>query len=261
MIVDSELTDSDTLVIAFTNASGKLSLPVQDFLIAAGLTSLSRIVIFDRSHRFCLGGFPPEVPTFFNFLDLLREKIRSVNPKRLIVVGASVGGYTALLMGHLLEADQVVVFGPWCCLDSEALEKMGDPYLNREQRIVSKLAALPPDIKDFLRLRSILSQSNRKTKFYLHVSRYNLWDYRRALYLKGVPDLQIIPHYYATHGLATALAKEGRLKNCFRFPYRRDKRLKYYYILSRHLTRRCARGLNRRLKAVCKKIVLRGKVY
>lgn len=42
----------------------------------------------------------------------LREIVAEAEPRRLVMLGASAGGYAALLFGRLLGADEVHVFGP-----------------------------------------------------------------------------------------------------------------------------------------------------
>lgn len=248
MIVFNESTQSETFVLAFTGGSKKLNLSITDFFEAANLTKVSKLVITDASHRLCLGGFPPEIPTFFDFVNFLQQEKAARRPEQLIVVGTSLGGYTALLVGHLLKADQVVVFGPCCYLDKQIAQRMNDPALRKNKTFVDNINKLPVEVKNFFDLRAVLAESNHKTKYYVHVSRYNLWDYRRAQYLKGVPGLSVIRHYYSSHAVAADLARENRLERCFRFPYKPDKRLKYYYTWLRYQTQNLIKILKRRFK-------------
>lgn len=183
------------------------------------------------------------MPSFFEFLNFLQQKIESLNPEQVIVVGTSMGGYTALLVGCLLQVNQVVVFGPYSHLSKEVAEQMRDPVLEKYGRMIEKFETLPLEVKSFFNLREVLAKQNSKTEYYVHVSRFYIWDYRRALYLRGVPNLFIIPHHYKKHAIAACLAREGRLENCFKFPYRRDNLKKYYYLLLKYRIRRLAKYL------------------
>jgi pimeloyl-ACP methyl ester carboxylesterase len=82
-----------------------------------------------------LGSHPDETA------DSLRALIRQIRPSKVVTLGQSMGAYAALMYGLLLEAQQVIAFGPLSFLDpSQAL-------LYHERRwlsVMRDLASNPP---------------------------------------------------------------------------------------------------------------------
>lgn len=220
MPIEKSLNESDTLVIAITTINYKLTMPVEKFLEAAGLADKSRIVITDRTRRLTLGGVSPECPTFFDLLDYLRQEISRLPADRIIATGLSAGSHTALLLGHLLKADHVVAFAPYPYVSKSMLAAQKDPALYSFRVLADNLDRLPEDVKSFFDLRDVLSNWNGKTRYYVHVSRYHKADRHRAMYLKGLPHLELILDPYSVHSAAPFMARSGRLRECFVFPYR-----------------------------------------
>ncbi|WP_150132309.1 hypothetical protein [Prosthecochloris sp. GSB1] len=241
----TEYRQSDTLVIAATGFTNKLSLPVDVFFREAGLSEMSSIVISDPSKRKMLGGLSPEFPSFFDCLDHLRREIACLSPKKLLLLGSSGGAHTALLLGHLLEANYVVGFAPYPYLSIREISRRNDPVSGSMPRVVEALDNLSGDVKKYFDLRKPLAEWNGKTRYYVHVSRYNRWDYRRALYLEGLPHLDIVAHPYSLHSTASSLCRDGRLKDCFQFPYKRTVTLKDLVLPAVELKSRFSKKIRR----------------
>lgn len=162
-----------------------------------------------------LAGLPPEYPSFFDLLSYLQETILSLKPKTLITTGTSGGAHTALLLGHLLKADQAVAFAPYPYLSIEEAKKRQDRALRTMWRVIQPLNELPDDVKIYLDLRPHLLTWNEKTKYHIHISLDNKWDCHRASYLKDCPHTSIMTHPFKTHGVARKLADSHQLSQCF----------------------------------------------
>ncbi len=209
---------SSILVIGITNYGGGFGLPVRKFLIASGLDKHSTIIVSDPSRLKTLNGVSPEYETFFDFLKYLEEAVLRISPKQIIITGASGGGHTALLVGHLLKADYVVAFTPYPYLNIDEAIKKQDPALKTMWRILEKLDALPLEIKKYFDLQTVLSEWNKVTKYYVHVSRDHKWDFLRSMYLEDTPNLSIIAHPYSEHSVVSVLSRHGKLTECFELP-------------------------------------------
>ena len=232
MTLVKEVHDSDTFVIAATGYGNKLNIPVDQFFSESGLTDASKIIISDKSKLQTLGGLPPEFPTFFDLFDYLQDQVSKIPYSQLVITGTSGGAHTALLLGHMLKADKVVVFSPYPYLSLSECKRMGDPALISMRRVLAKLDALPDKAKSLFDLRNILSNWNNVTQYYVHVSRYNTWDYRRVMYLRSMPSVNIISHPYKEHAIASMLSHDNELADCFVFPYKQSFSLQD---LKRHL--------------------------
>ncbi|PKG98797.1 hypothetical protein [Paraglaciecola sp. MB-3u-78] len=230
MPITKEIRDSDSLVIAITGFRNKLNLPVNEFFEQASLTSASKIVVIDPSFRVGLSGIPPEYPTFFDIIEYLRNQIAEIPHKQLIVTGTSAGAHSAILFGHLLEADQVVSFAPYTYLNRSKMSELKDPSLQTMSRVIDGLELLDDRVKSYFDLMNVVATWNGKTKYYIHVSKYHDWDRRRANYLKGVDSLKVIEHPFSEHSVASRLAKFNRLAQCFEFPYQHKITMKDLYL-------------------------------
>lgn len=231
MAVVEKLNGADTLVIAITGYALKLNLPVNEFMSKAGLEHASKIVINDESKLQTLNGLQPEYPTFESLVNYLTNIIQINKFKSVIVTGTSGGGHPALLLGHLLKANYVVVFSPYPYLSISEFKKQKDPALQSMSKVIEMFDSLPLDAKKHLDLGNVLKDWNGVTQYYIHVSRYHKWDCKRAKYLQGVPGVSINSHPFSTHAIAASLASEKFLNNCFKFPYKSPKTIRYRFYL------------------------------
>jgi|GEM_PF-1590947 len=237
MSLIEELNDSDTLVIAATGYGNKLSLPVKDFFRHAGLNEVSKIIITDETKLKTLAGIPPEFPTFESLVTYLKQTILKHKYSRTIVTGTSGGGHTALLLGHLLKADYVVAFAPYPYLSIEEATIQNDPALHSMSRVLEKFDKLPQGTKIYLDLHRVLNNWNQKTKYYVHVSKYNLPDFKRSLYLSGIDSISIISHPFKGHAIASELKQNHLLESCFIYPYVQPCLFKMVYLHVQYLFR------------------------
>lgn len=212
---------SDTLVIAFTGFNHKLNVSVDDFFEASGLGDMSRIVVSDQTRRLSLGGIQPALKSFQELLLHLNDLVREITPEKLIITGTSGGAYSAILFGHLLRAQQVICFSPYSNLNRDDLTKLDDPAVESMKRILERLEALPKDVHKYFDLASVLSSWNGTTDYFVHVSKYHKWDYKRALLLEKSPHVSVVAHPYDKHSLVFPLIRNSRLPQCFSLPHKR----------------------------------------
>lgn len=215
MPITSTFRDSTDLLIACAGLAGKLTFPIDEFCTQARLTRLSRVVLQDPRMELCLNGLPPQAETLPELVEHLREFIKANGVKRTLITGTSGGAYTSLLLGHLLKTDLCVVFAPYTYLSEQRLKEKGDPAQESFSKIMRRLSELPEEIQRFFDLRDVLSDWNRKTRYVIHVGKDNVWDYKRAMHLHGLPNVTIFSHRYAGHSVAAHLAQNGLLKRCF----------------------------------------------
>ena len=214
-----KIAGSDTLVVAATGYGNKLGLPADGFFKSADLISADRIVITDPSKMMTLSGLPPDFSTFNHLLQYLRNLINQSAYKRTIFTGTSGGAHTALLLGHLLKADYVVAFAPYPYLSKHEFERQKDIAIESMKRVIDRFRKLPDDVKAYFDLNHLLQDWNGHTEYWVHVSRYRRCDLKRCRSLEGIKNLTVVPHPFASHAIASELAKTGRLSACFSFPY------------------------------------------
>jgi len=70
------------------------------------------IYLRDLNHNWYLNGLPAVGSSVDEMLALFKQKINEYEPSRVITMGASAGGFGAILFGCLLKADSVIAFSP-----------------------------------------------------------------------------------------------------------------------------------------------------
>jgi hypothetical protein len=210
-----EKKDSDTLVIAFTGFSNKLQLPTNQFFIESGLALCSRAVVFDPQRTSCLNGVMPDCPTLADVVKNLKEVIADISPKKIITVGTSGGGHSALLFGHLLKADLAVSFSPYPYISMKVGTELNDPMITEHPKAIVRYHKLPSEAAKYGDLKDVLCNWNSVTKYRVYAGRYNTIDALHASYLEGLPSMEVNWHESDAHSLAPKLSREGLLRSCF----------------------------------------------
>ncbi len=225
MAITLDLKESDHLVIAFAGANGKMGDRDQNFFKSAGFEDVSTVHVNDP-HKICtLAGVPPEYPNFHDLTHALEEIVDRHPHENLIVVGASGGGLPALLYGHILKADHAVIFSGYTCVDPDGILQGDDQLLATVKNRIEMHPQVIEEIKHFMDSRNLLKKWNGKTTYDLHVSRFNKIDLRRARQLRGFEGVNIHTHPYSEHGLISMLIRNGRIRECFEFPYKHRRTL------------------------------------
>lgn len=204
--------DPNVLVIACTGFKGGLTMPTFDFLALTKLSRYSRILLLDTARTCYLGGIPPLLDGYPALLAHLRENIATLAPRKIICIGASSGGFGALLLGHQLGADYVHAFSPYTYFDRINGARYQDPdAVGVHADAVARIHALPAAVHELFDLRSVLAQSNGKTRYFIHACRNSHWDMLRAKHLKTCPGVLVIGYPCSGHGVASTLARNHLL--------------------------------------------------
>lgn len=204
--------DRSVLVVAFTGAAGKLSIPTFDFLRSTELLNYDRILLCDNSRTCYMNGIPPTAQDLGALAALLRQHIDELAPKRTMFIGSSGGSHAAILFGHWLGADYVHAFSPITNLDPaycRASEVREDVEAFSEALV--RMECLPATAHAYFDLRKVLGQSNGRTVYNLHVCAQSASDLARAMRLDGLPGVTIHRHACSHHRVVVWLARERRL--------------------------------------------------
>ncbi|MDG1279043.1 MAG: hypothetical protein P8O16_17320 [Algoriphagus sp.] len=220
-----DFNDSKKLVIVFPGLNGKINSPDNIFFLSAGLANYNKIIIYDRTLCLTLSGIDSFFSSFNEMIYYLKTKSKKY--KEILVTGNSGGGFTAILVGYLINADKVVAFAPYTYLDRETVILRNDPGILSMKRIFNKIENIKDPIDKFKNLNNLLEFYNGKTKFYIHVSRFNKWDSRRASELLGKPGVKIFYHPFKSHAIISSLVNSGLLSSCFNnnlFSYNKNRK-------------------------------------
>jgi hypothetical protein len=156
---------SSALLVAFSGLR-PVSGTHYDFRRVTDSLNASRVLVRDHErswyHRGVRGvGSEPE-----SILHFLQQAVSSINPDRVVMTGASAGGYAAMLFGELASADEVHAFAPQTLVGLEAMRQFREPRWLAEGRRMREDKTLREEFAD---LASVLGTTDPRSKPIHHI--------------------------------------------------------------------------------------------
>jgi hypothetical protein len=198
--------DARTLLILFGGIAGGVSMPVFEFFrLTAGMPGKKAFLRDPRRGWYQLG-LPGVGPTARDVRRYLDQVIAGADVDRVVMAGASAGGYAAMLFGAWCGADHVLAFSPQTFIDAANRTAANDTRW--EPQIAHLHAANPSDaVYD---LREALSAAVRP-RIALHVSNDDPLDLLHAHRIADLPNVTITEHDQGGHRLVKTLRDRGIL--------------------------------------------------
>lgn len=201
-------TPADTLVLSFSGVAGKLGGVFHNRypLITEGRRT-HKIFINDTDHLWYHGGIPGITASMQETLRFLRALRDAGAYRKVVCIGASMGGYMALLTGHQLQATDILAFAPQIFLDPGNRRRYGD---TRWAHLLKRLPRGIPD--EFLDL-SLLYRTPpaQACAIDIHYSTRLALDDAQVRHLGPVPGLTLHPYDVEDHYISIHLDKQGAL--------------------------------------------------
>jgi len=169
-----------------------------------GLIGANLVLVRDPHHSAYHAGLGPDLPD----VGAVTERLRALGTepagvRRRCALGTSAGGYAALLFGHHLAVDEVLVFAPQTRLDLPILRALSGRW---------RQAPIPEEHRNLARL---LARPNGRTRYRVFYCQGNAWDRRHAEALAGCPGVELHPQPGDTHLVYQAMHDSGRLRSVF----------------------------------------------
>lgn len=118
--------DSRTMLLTFGGMKSTAGLVAFEFVALTDGIPVKKMFVRDPRQSWYHRGMPSHGNTLESVGEVLRGLLAEQDVERLVTVGASAGGYAALVFGALLGADRVLAFAPQTTLDRRVLAEMGD---------------------------------------------------------------------------------------------------------------------------------------
>jgi hypothetical protein len=189
---------SDTLVVGFTLPLGTLSMPmnaVQAMLSSKGVNAL---YLYDSHQLFHLKGTDRFGPGYQAMLDGIRALAAELGTRKLITVGASATGITALRTAIDLDADGALLFSGQSLMPADA-----NAINARSAYTIERLRAnVLPMMQN---MRPLLEAKKPPVRVAFYYSALNRRDRMHAANLAGVPGVTL--HPVAGHSRHDCLAE------------------------------------------------------
>jgi hypothetical protein len=207
-------SESSTLLLAFGGMNQRIGMPPFEFFSMAGEIPVKRIFARDLRQAWYHCGVPDGGENLQGVRDHLQELIVRERVERVIVAGASAGGYAALVFGTLLGADVVLAFAPQTVLDLDVLGAMDD---HRWDDHLKPLRARGELDRDWIDLREALPGARvADTRYEVYYDVTLSADRLHAERLRGLDGLVLYGFGHGGHGLVRRMRDSGALERVVR---------------------------------------------
>jgi hypothetical protein len=208
VVLDFE-TRSPTLLVLFGGIAGGVSMPVFEFFrLTAGFPA-KKAFLRDPRRGWYQRGIPGVGDSAAEVRDFLSAAIERASVERVVMAGASAGGFAALLFGSWCGADEVIAFSPQTFVDAENRRLAGD---SRWPEQIDGLHEAIAGRSSTLDLLDVLPRDAGKTRFQIHVSTDDSLDRFHANRVAGRGGVEIHEHDRGGHRLVKTLRDRGLLE-------------------------------------------------
>ena len=185
---------SNQLFFVYTGRARGVGVNPIDFFAQTRLLERNVVVLQDRHRAFYHRGVSAAVPSFdalLGWLTAFRDSLPHV--RRVFCLGTSVGGYAALLSGHLLGVEQVWAFGPPTVLpDVPSLRGVSVAVERRDLAVA-------------------LASDNGRTKCEIYYNGHDEADGAAAARIAGCPRVTLWSQPGHDHNVVKTLLETSRL--------------------------------------------------
>jgi pimeloyl-ACP methyl ester carboxylesterase len=204
------------LIAVFSGARGFWGSRRFEFAHTTDSLNYSRILCRDPYGVWYHDGIGGEVQGIRRLVDCMRDHIEKLAPETMLFVGNSVGGYAAMLFGHLLGADAVHAFAPQTCLLPDYVKK--HRRLDRQEKVEAydRLWASREAEWDWFDLNAVLEHHNGRTTYFVHHCEDSESDRSAAAWVAEREGVMTCTYPCGGHGVARHIAKERLLYNILR---------------------------------------------
>ena len=130
----------DVLFIVFGGYGGGIYMPPFEFYNILNRLRLpvNMLYVRDLHQMWYFNGLKGVTKSLEDTAQFLRWEIDSQSPNKVVTIGASMGGYAAILFGGLLCADLSIAFAPQTCITKEHCGDPGNPLSGMMAKLWNK---------------------------------------------------------------------------------------------------------------------------
>lgn len=201
---------SNVMLVAFGGFHGAMGMPVFEFLNITRNIKSKKIFIRDPNQGWYHSEFHGIGKGVDDLASCLKKIIRREDISKLVMVGNSMGGYGAILLGSLIQADEVHAFAPQTFINKDLRQKFKD---NRWQSNMDNIYNFPFKKERYFDLKDVIRKADGKTIFNIYFSNLEYLDCEHALRLQRIPNVILHKYDYDEHNLVMKLRENGSLQN------------------------------------------------
>ena len=208
VVLDME-PDSQTLLILFGGIAGGVSMPVFEFFRLTYTLPVKKVFLRDPHRSWYQRGIPGIGESSADVHHFLSAAIDRADVDRVVMAGASAGGFAAVLYGAQCGVDEVIAFSPQTFIDADNRRRAGD---TRWEEQIAALRATMEDRLPTLDLLDVLPLERGKTRYQVHVSSDDALDLLHAHRISGRGGVRVVEHERGGHRLVKTLRDRGLLQ-------------------------------------------------
>jgi len=201
--------DRSVLQVAFGGLAQGMGMPPFEFYNLTSSFPTSKVYVRDLGQSWYHGTLPGVGRGIRDLRDYLQGLLDEHQPNRTVFFGNSMGGYAAMLFGHLLGIDAVVAFSPQTFIDWKNRWYHGDHRWWREVIPARWRTSAEPLYFD---LRYVL-EPEANSQFDLHVPKLDKLDRLHAERMGHISGVQVVVHDEIDHGLVRYLRNQEELRS------------------------------------------------
>lgn len=203
--------EGSTLLIAFGGMMGKFAgMPAFEFfsLVARENPAVKRVFVRDLRQAWYQHGVEGVGSSVPEVASRLRELVAESGAERVVTIGASAGGFGAILFGALIGADEVHAFSPQTFLDRRRRALL----LDRSNPVqTAALHASSGSGGRFFDVKRVVADAAAPTCYVIHYPRYSRTDALHALRMRSLDGVTLRSYPFRAHNVAGRLRDQGTL--------------------------------------------------
>ena len=208
VVLDLE-SQGRSLLILFGGIAGGVSMPVFEFFRLTADIPAKKAFLRDPRRGWYQLGIPGVGDTSADVRGFLDAVIQRSGAERVVMAGASAGGYAALLFGAWCGAHDVLAFSPQTFIDAENRKAAGD---DRWAEQIDDLYAAMSERSPMLDVLEVLPSAAPGTRFQVHLSSDDPLDVFHGHRLAGCQGVELFAHENGGHRLVKTLRDRGVLR-------------------------------------------------
>jgi hypothetical protein len=207
-ILLQEDSEADALLIAFGGLFGSVAVPVYEFAKFASALSAKGMFLRDPHRAWYFRGLPEAGEDLLSVEKILAEHLERLQPRRVVAVGASAGGFAALHFGARLGFDEVHAFSPQTTVAKWQRFRLGD---RRWKKDIRNIHTAPAENRIFEDLVPTLAGRRPGSTFHVHYCHKEDLDVAHAMRIASCEDVFLHSYAEGDHKVIRWLKKRGDL--------------------------------------------------
>ena len=184
-------------------------MPVFEFFRLTSNLPVKKVFLRDPHRAWYQRGIPGIGYSSADVHRFLTSAIERAEVDRVVMAGASAGGFAALLFGTQCDVDEVIAFSPQTFIDADGRRRAGD---SRWEEQIDTMHAAMVDRSPTLDLLEVLPLESGKTRYQVHVSSDDVLDLLHAHRIAGRGGVAVVEHERGGHRLVKTLRDRGLLQ-------------------------------------------------